>query len=383
MRSFTALCLACICLAQGQAVDLAPTGDAIGYHDEVQRIVSKGIEAGDLPGCVVVVARPTSIEYAQAFGERTVEPKPEPMALDTVFDLASLTKPIATATSVMKLVELGKVDLQAPVVTYLPEFAPNGKDSITVTDLLLHVGGLIPDNSLRDYDEGAEKAWERICGLKLIAARRERFAYTDVGFIVLGELVRRVSGEPLDEFARKQIYEPLGMQETMFNPPAALVARCAPTEKRDGAWMRGQVHDPRAFRLGGVAGHAGLFSTGGDLVRYGRMMLGHSEDGAAKPPGLRAKTISVMSTAHRVPRGTRALGWDHQSPYSRNRGGAFSASAIGHGGFTGTVIWIDPELELVFIFLSNRLHPDGKGSVNGIAGEIATLVGQHARDSKR
>ena len=340
------------------------------FADQVAVIVTEGIAEGEMPGAVVVVADRHRVLYQQAFGDRQIEPTREKMTVDTVFDLASLTKPIATASSVMRLVQLGEIDLDQPVSTYLPEFAAAGKEAITVGDLLLHVGGLIPDNALADYEEGPDVAWKQICELKPMAARGERFAYSDVGFIVLGKLVERVSGKSLDRFARDEIFLPLDMKRTTFVPNRALAADAAPTEQRGGRWMRGEVHDPRAYRLGGVAGHAGLFSTAGDLVRYGQMMLSKGDGGVLDPA-----TFTTMTKRRKVPRGTRTYGWDHRSPYSSNRGESFSDAAVGHGGFTGTVIWIDPELERVFIFLSNRLHPDGKGTVNRLAGRIATLVG--------
>jgi CubicO group peptidase (beta-lactamase class C family) len=321
----------------------------------------------------LVIADRERVLYEQALGDRQIEPTRQPMTIDTVFDIASLTKPVATATSVMRLVGEGKLDVDQTVGTYLPEFAANGKDKITVSDLLLHVGGLIPDNSLHDYQDGPEQAWKLICDLKPVSARGEKFAYTDVGFIVLGKLVEQVSGQTLDQFAVDQIFRPLGMNETIFNPGDDLKRRAAPTELRDDQWIKGEVHDPRAHLLGGVAGHAGLFSTAGDLVRYGQMMLGRGT--AQTVSVLDDKVFSAMTKPRVVPRGTRTFGWDHRSPYSSNRGERFSGAAFGHGGFTGTVMWIDPELDRVFIFLSNRLHPDGTGSVNKLAGKIATIVG--------
>ena len=329
-----------------------------------------------MPGAVVVVADRDEILYQQAFGNRQIEPVVEPMTPDTVFDMASLTNPIATATSVMHLVQQGKIDVDRPVADYLPPFGKNGKQEITVAELLLHVGGLIPDNSLRDYQDGTEKAWQRIYDLKPIAPRGEKFAYTDVGFLVLGKLVETISGESLDQYAAKTIFQPLGMTETGYTPAESLRQRAAPTEKRDDQWIRGEVHDPRAWLLDGVAGHAGLFSTAGDLVRYGQMMLGRGERDGVRI--LDEETFALMTEPREVPRGSRTYGWDHRSPYSSNRGDAFSDSAFGHGGFTGTVMWIDPEKERIFIFLSNRLHPDGKGSVNRLAGKIATEIAKAA-----
>jgi CubicO group peptidase (beta-lactamase class C family) len=370
---FLAATLGIVRPAEIRAAELKPMGADLAYADEIRTIVEGGIEAGEMPGALVVVAGPTSVRYAMAFGNRQLEPEVEPMTLDTLFDLASLTKPIATATSVMTLVQAGKIDLQAPVSRYLPEFGGQGKESIRVTDLLLHVGGLIPDNALRDYDDGSERAWQRICDLKPISPPGNKFAYTDVGFIVLGKLVEKLGGKSLDAYSRDSIFRPLGMEETTFNPDDSLRSLAAPTEKRNGNWMQGEVHDPRAYRLGGVAGHAGLFSTAGDLVKYGQMMLagGHKDDVVV----LDAGTLSQMTRPRTIPRGTRTYGWDHRTGYSRNRGESLSEAAFGHGGFTGTVMWIDPEKEIVFIFLSNRLHPDGKGTVNGLAGQIATVVG--------
>ena len=358
------------------ATDLQSVGSDSAYAKEIDTIVERGIADGQMPGAVVVVAGQNDVYYAKAFGDRQLKPTAVPMTLDTVFDLASLTKPIATATSVMKLVEDGKVDLDAPVARYIPEFGQNGKDAITVSDLLLHIGGLIPDNALRDYDDGPQKSWERIHALKPTSPRGTKFAYTDVGFLVLGELVHRISGQSLDEFSTNRIFQPLGMTETMFNPHDALCQRAAPTEMRADQWMMGQVHDPRAFRLGGVAGHAGLFATAGDLVTYGQMMLGGGTKGSTTM--LNPKTVATMTQSREVPRGTRTYGWDHRSPYSKNRGDSLSDAAFGHGGFTGTVMWIDPEKKIVFVLLSNRLHPDGMGSVNGLAGQIATLVGRES-----
>ena len=347
--------------------------------DGIAPLVHDAIEAGNLPGAVIMVADQDHVLYAAAFGDRQLEPSREPMMLDTVFDLASLTKPIATATSVMRLVQDEKLALERPVADYLPAFAANGKGSIRVCDLLLHQGGLIADNSLADYADGSEAAWNKICQLPALNPPGETFVYSDVGFIVLGELVRQVSGQTLDQFTTAQLFRPLGMQQTRFYrkpPPAAMLSRFAPTERRQGQWLLGQVHDPRAAALGGVAGHAGLFSTAGDLVTFGQMLLGQGTHNGTEI--LDPSTFEQMTAARQVSRGQRGYGWDVKSPYSSNRGNSFSSRAFGHGGFTGTVFWVDPQLDLVFVFLSSRLHPDGVGSVNKLAGEIATLVGQAA-----
>jgi uncharacterized protein YbbC (DUF1343 family) len=295
------------------------------------------------------------------------------MTADTVFDLASLTKPVATATSLMLLVERGKLRLSDRVAEYLPTFGQEGKDRLTVEQLLLHVSGLIADNPEADYRDGPAKAFERIDALKPTAAPGARFVYSDVNFIVLGRLVERVAGVPLDEFARTNVFEPLGMAETTFRPKGELKARAAPTEQREGRWMLGEVHDPRSYALGGVAGHAGLFSTADDLARYARMLLrGGTLDGRRV---LAAATVRTMTEPRPVPGGLRALGWDVNTAYSKNRGDLFPRDrSFGHTGFTGTSIWVDPGSDTAVIFLSNRVHPDGKGNVTRLRGQVATLA---------
>jgi len=355
---------------------------AVGMSAErlagIDSLVQEALEQGRMPGCVVAIGRQGQLAYLRAFGARQVQPSRVEMTTDTVFDLASLTKPLATATSVMLLVQDGKVDLDEPVATYLSEFSGRGKEEITVRHLLTHVGGLTPDNALADYTEGPEKAWERICALGLRAKPGSEFIYSDVGFIVLGELVRRVGGTGLDQFVQERVFQPLGMAESRFLPDDALRARAAVTEQRDGRWMQGEVHDPRAYLLGGVAGHAGLFSTADDLALYAQMILDGGRAGEVQV--LADETIQLMMADQLVPAGVRGLGWDKRTGYSTNRGRGLSSRAVGHGGFTGTALWIDPELELFVIFLSNRVHPDGKGNVNALAGRIGTLAAAAVRD---
>jgi len=297
------------------------------------------------------------------------------MTCDTVFDLASLTKPIATATSVMLLVERQQLALDEPVAKYLPEFGQAGKQSITVRQLLTHQGGLIADNPIEDFADGSEKAFQRIFAASPTCEPAIRFIYSDVGFMVLGELIRRVSGENLQQFTSHALFGPLAMSETGYLPAEASRKRAAPTERRDGHWMQGEVHDPRAYALGGVAGHAGLFSTAEDVAIYAQMILGRGENAGVRV--LAPETVDTMLTANTVPGGgLRGLGWDMRTGYSINRGDGFSPRAVGHGGFTGTSLWIDPQLELVVVFLSNRVHPDGKGNVNRLAGRIGTLAAE-------
>jgi uncharacterized protein YbbC (DUF1343 family)/CubicO group peptidase (beta-lactamase class C family) len=356
-------------LPQVEPAALGVDGNQLQRIDEV---VEKAIGKGEMPGCVVLIGHDGGIVFRKAYGQRQIEPTPEPMTVDTVFDLASLTKPVATATSVMLLVERGKVLLGEPVATYLPEFGQNGKSEITVEQLLTHQSGLIPDNPLGDYEHGSEEAWQRIWKLKPQGEPGSKFIYSDVNFLVLGKLVETVSGKPLAEFAKENIYAPLGMTETGFLPEKELRQRAAPSEQRDGAWLKGEVHDPRSALLGGVAGHAGLFSTAEDLAVYAQMMLGKGYYSGTTV--LSPQTVADMTRARTIDGRQRALGWDVRTSYSINRGNLLSPRAFGHGGFTGTAMWIDPELKLFVIFLSNRLHPDGEGTVNPLAGRIGNIA---------
>lgn len=346
---------------------------------EIETVVATGIEEQKMPGCVVMVGHKGRIVYHRAFGHRQLVPEKLPMKPDTVFDMASLTKPIATATSIMTLVDAGQIDVHAPVSKYVPEFAANGKQDITVHQLLTHMGGLIPDNSLKDYLDGPKKAFERIYALKTYKEPGTKFVYTDVGFIMLADIVRRLTGKDVHEYSQQKIFRPLGMTETGYVPSRPLQKRAAVTQERDGQPMRGQVHDPRAWELNGIAGHAGLFSTAKDLSRYCQMMInGGQLDGVRI---LSPEAFRLMTEPVEVSSGLRTRGWDMKSPYSSNRGETMSDAAFGHGGFTGTAMWIDPKLELFVIFLSNRVHPDGKGSVNKLAGRIGTIAADAIEES--
>jgi len=357
-------------------VDPQSLGFDTEHLQQIDALVSEGIAAGKMPGCVICFGRHGKIAWLKAYGNKRLEPETEAMTTDTVFDMASITKPTATATSIMKLLEMGKLRLNQTVVDIFPEFAPNGKDDITIRDLLIHQSGLVPDNALSDYEEGPEVAWQKICDLKLVAPVGQEFKYSDVNFIVLAKIVERVSGMNVNEFSHENIFAPLHMTETGYLPAEALKQRAAPTQQRDGKWMQGDVHDPRAHLLNGIAGHAGLFSTANDLAVYATMML---DGGSFTIEGqtinvLSPRTVELMTAPNRVSSGVRGLGWDKKTGYSSNKGDLLSDRAFGHGGFTGTVLWMDPSRDLFFIFLSNRVHPDGKGSVNGLAGQILNVV---------
>lgn len=375
LAALTALSTSC-----GNHATLAAGGDArlAAALRQASAAIEDSIAAREIPGAVLIVGRGEDLLHRAAYGSRALQPDVEAMTLDTIFDLASLSKVVATATSVMKLVEGGKVSLGAPVAQYLPAFGANGKDTITVEQLLLHQGGLIPDNALGDYEGGPVLAWERICALGLKSKPGEKVTYTDVGYIVLGELVRAVDGRTLDVFAREEIFTPLAMANTTFLPNAALAARAAPTEQRDGRWMRGEVHDPRAHLLGGVAGHAGLFSTGDDVARYCRAILaGGALDGRRV---LAEATVRDMTRPRWLAnrKDGRALGFDVDTGFSGPRGARFPRGvSFGHTGFTGTCFWLDPETSGYFVLLANRVHPDGKGDTGPLRRRVADAIGAY------
>jgi uncharacterized protein YbbC (DUF1343 family)/CubicO group peptidase (beta-lactamase class C family) len=347
-------------------------------------LIRDAIAANQTPGAVVVVGHGDRILYEKAFGFRATVPAEEPMTLDTVFDLASLTKVVATTTAVMTLIEDGRLRLNDPVAMHIAGFERYNKGSITIRHLLTHVSGLRPDVDLHPwtgYDAAIELAKDEVP----TAAPGETFVYSDINFFLLGDIVTRITRQSLDAYLKRVVFEPLGMKETGFNPPTALSARVAPTErcseedawpcKRPGAMpLRGTVHDPTARRMGGIAGHAGLFSTARDLQRFVRMLVGNGQlDGVRV---LSAASVRAM-TSPQTPSGMRAVrgfGWDIDTQFSGNRGDLFPIGSYGHTGFTGTSIWIDPSSGGWVIFLSSRLHPDGTGDVTPLRGRVATVA---------
>jgi uncharacterized protein YbbC (DUF1343 family)/CubicO group peptidase (beta-lactamase class C family) len=338
----------------------------------IDTAVDTAIRHGDCPGAVVLVLHGDEAVYRKAYGDRALHPAKVPMTADTVFDMASLTKPVATATSAFILIEQGKLKISEKVATYWPEFAANGKANVTVEHLLTHTSGLTADNSLADYKDGKAEALKRIAALPLEAEPGARFKYSDVGFIVLGELVGRISGKPLDEFARTTVFEPLGMADTGYKPGEKLKARTAPTAQRDRKWLVGEVHDPRSAAMGGVAGHAGLFSTADDLSRFARMLLhGGALDGKRV---LSPLSVRLMTTPIPVPGGLRSRGWDVDTSYSSPRGDFPKGDGFGHTGFTGTSIWIDPPSQTAVIILTNRVHISERVQVTALRKAVANIV---------
>ncbi len=337
----------------------------------VDAIIQQAILDGNIPGAVLVVGHDGKVIYRKAYGNRALEPRHEAMTLDTIFDVASLTKVVATTPAVMQLVERGKVRLNDPVAKYLPEFAQNGKEDITVRQLLTHYSGLDPDLDLKTPWEGKETAYRMAWAETPAQPPGSEFTYSDINFIVLGELVERVSGETLDAYAARHIFVPLNMMHTRFVPPAAWRTKIAPTQYDENEHMlRGVVHDPTARRMGGVAGHAGVFSTGDDLAKFAQAIL-NGGGGILSPLSVEKMTRPEQPPAAPVLRG---FGWDIDSPFSSNRGDLLPVGSFGHTGFTGTSMWIDPTTQTYIILLTNAVHPRGKENAIALRSKVATAV---------
>lgn len=346
----------------------------VAWHVTVDEAIRDAVASSEVPGAVLVVGRGDQILHRKVLGWRATVPRPELMTADTIFDIASLTKVIATTPSVLRLWEMGKLDLDAPLGRYLKEFDTAAFQGVTVRRLLTHSAGMNDLPSREAMAKGFPEA-ARIQGRAgLAVAPGSTFLYSDTGFILLGELVRRVSGVPLDTFARKQFYGPLGMRDTAFAPPAAWRKRTAPTEVVSSRGpLRGVVHDGNARLLRGVAGHAGVFSTARDLSRFCRMLLAGGQLGGRRY--LKEATVRAMFAPHVIGESTRGLGWDISSPYSRTLGAYFPMGSVGHTGFTGTAIWMDPATGVYMILLTNRVHPYGKGEVGELRRRISAAVG--------
>jgi uncharacterized protein YbbC (DUF1343 family) len=340
--------------------------------DAIEPLIQNAIAEGRLPGAVVLVGLGERTVYQKAIGRRALVQSPEPMTPDTIFDLASLTKVVATTTSVMILIDEGKIGLNDRVAAFIPGFERHGKGNITIRQLMTHVSGLRPDVDLVDAWSGYDTAIRLAVEEVPTAAPGTRFVYSDINFFLLGDIVKRVSGVPLDRFSHERIFAPLGMSDTGFTPAEPARARIAPTG--DMTSVRGVVHDPTARRMGGVAGHAGLFGTAADLATYCKMILG---GGAHRGVRILSPLAVARMTLRATPleeRNVRGLGWDIDSSFSSNRGELFPIGSFGHTGFTGTSLWIDPASGMFVVFLSNRVHPEGKGDVTQLRGRVATVA---------
>lgn len=348
-------------------------------------IVREAISRQDFPGAVVLVGRKGRVVYRKAFGESQWVPRRQAMEETMIFDLASLTKPIATATSLMILVEQGRVSLEEKVKDFVPEFTPyvdeagRPSEDARIWHLLTHTSGLPP---YADVEE-IEKLFGRPCpqdklvayigALKKAGPPGSQFQYSCLGYITLAHIIKKIAGQDIASFSREHIFKPLGMERTFFVPPEKYRAACVPTEVVRGEPLRGVVHDPLARLQGGISGNAGLFSTADDLAHFASMLLnrGRHKGKQILSPLTVARMTSVWPRASAWGRG---LGWDIDSSYSSNRGDLFGRTSYGHTGYTGTSLWIDPETETFIIFLTNRVHPDDKGSIVAMRSRVANVV---------
>jgi uncharacterized protein YbbC (DUF1343 family)/CubicO group peptidase (beta-lactamase class C family) len=348
----------------------------------VDQQMERAVQDGLIPGAVLVIGHNGQMVYQKAYGSRALIPHREPMTLDTIFDAASLTKVIATTPSIMRLFEQGQIRLNDPVTKYLPEFQ-GGHSEITIRNLMTHFSGLRPDLDLKPAWSGYETGIQRALIDKPAGPPGVRFVYSDINFILLGEIVHRLTGKMLNDYASENFYQPLGMRETMFLPPASLRPRIAPTEINPvtGQPLRGEVHDDTARYMGGVAGHAGVFTTAADLAKFAQMMLdgGQVKGDNGEGNGVRlfsAATVEKFTSPQSPPDQPilRGLGWDIDSTYSSNRGELFPIGSYGHTGFTGTSIWIDPFSHSYLIILTNVIHPHRGHSLTSLRSRVATLV---------
>ncbi|HYA12364.1 MAG TPA: serine hydrolase domain-containing protein [Thermodesulfovibrionales bacterium] len=342
--------------------------------EPINAIVDEAIREGKIPGALLLIGNQGKVVYRRGFGFRTLVPEKLPMPENTIFDIASLTKVVATTTAIMQLVEKGKLRLDAPVARYWPAFKTNGKGRITVRQLLTHYSGLQPELKLKHKWSGYRKAMKMIVAERPVSPPGTSYIYSDINFEILGEIVRRVSGKPLDVYCADRIFKPLGMIDTGFKPSPALQDRIAPTQSRKGKLLCGEVHDPTCYNMGGIAGHAGLFSTADDLSVFSQMLLnGGSFHGVRilSPPTVEEMTIPQSPPGKAKLRG---LGWDLDAPFSSNREQLFQVGSYGHLGYTGTAIWIDPVTQTYIILLTNRVHQDGGGDVKELRAEIKKIV---------
>nr|WP_261375549.1 serine hydrolase domain-containing protein [Gluconacetobacter diazotrophicus] len=329
----------------------------------VDRLVDRAIADRQIPGAVVVIAHGGAIVHHQAYGRRALLPTAEPLDEGTLYDMASLTKPVATTVAAMQFFEAGAFRLDDPVCRYLPDFARNGKADITIRHLLTHYSGLPPDLDLSTSWTGKDEAVRRVMDTRPDHPAGERFVYSDINFITVGLLVEHLSHQPLDRTVQERVLDPLGMTHSRFLPPAAWRPAIAPTQfDADGVMLRGIVHDPTARRMGGVAGHAGLFSNAADMSIYAQALLDRRAGRPSAYP-LKPETLVLMTTPQQ-PAGKpdlRGIGWDIRTHYSTPRGDIFPVGSFGHTGFTGTSLWMDPASDSFVLILTNRVHPSGGG----------------------
>jgi len=371
IRTLTYLALVS-CLAGGCRMDGRYRRDE--RFAPLDDVAAEEIDAGHVPGAVILIGQGDRILYGEAFGAAVREPYLVPMTKETVFDLASLTKPIATATSILILIDRGRLDLDDPVGKFLPAFACNGKEEARIRHLLTHTSGLPAYTSAaaleREHGRPCpDEVIEKICGLAATSPPGETFRYSCLGYITLARIVQIVTGQDIDVFSRENIYEPLGMMRTSFNPPASWEADIAGTTVVDGQPLRGTVHDPLAQLMDGLGGNAGLFSTADDLALYCRMLLNGGTLNGQRILSLEAVALLTSPQSH-----GRAFGFDVSSGYAWVKGPHASPRAFCHTGYTGTSIVCDPASDAYLILLTNRVHPDDKGRSKPIREKTAEIV---------
>ncbi len=328
---------------------------------KVEGIVNDAIKDSAFPGAVVLVEKDGKIIFEKAFGRFTYDKNSSPVKTGTLYDLASVSKVIATTTAAMICIDRKLFKLDDKVSEYIPEFAQNGKGNITIRNLLLHNSGLPAYKRFYKFCKNAGDVLKDIYSTKLNYPTGSQTVYSDLGMIMMGKVIEKVTGMTLDKFAKKEIFIPLGMKNTMYNPPDSLKRRCAPTEV-DNYWrhrlIQGEVHDETASMLRGVAGHAGLFSTAEDIAKVLQLLLQKGRFGGKQiiKPGT-IKLFIKKQSAEGGEESTRALGWDTKSPEGSSAGNLFSDKSYGHTGFTGTSVWTDPARNLFVVFLTNRVYP--------------------------
>ncbi len=403
------VCAAAVCGVVGQTLPVAPplsVGMNAAKLNQIDELVEADIKDKKLPGAVVLVGHKGKIVFRKAYGNRSLVPTVEKMTVDTRFDVASLTKPIATATSIMILIEDGKLRLNDTIGKFIPDIDDPEAKKVTIQQLLTHTSGYRPDFDLGEQWFGNSGMLEALKKEKLRNPPGTRFVYSDIGFIVLGEIIGRVANPGLPEFPGMRITDQLGTTNTGYINSRDWtsanfdkeIRKVAPTENVKGqksylggkfegdasegdAMLRGQVHDPTAYRMNGIAGHAGLFSTADDLAKYCQMMLNGGTLGGKRV--LSAQTVARMTAPQVISEdgATRGLGWDINSSFSSNRGDLFPLGSFGHTGFTGTSVWIDRVSQTFVVFLSNRVHPDGKGDVTPLRSKVATVAASAIEDT--
>jgi len=341
---------------------------------QIQDLVQTEIENGSFPGAVVLIGQDQTVLFKEAFGDQAIEPNRQPMHMDTVFDLASMTKPLATAASVMVLMDQAKIDPNDTVATYLPDFASEGKDTVQIRHLLTHTSGLPAYTGAEALEEAhgspcPDAVIKTICQYKPLNDPGEIFRYSCLGYILLSRIVTEISGQSLDEFSQAHLFEPMGMQHTTFNPPDAWHDHVAATKIVNDQVLCGTVHDPLAQLMGGVSGNAGLFSTASDIARLCQMLL----DGGKfhHKTVLSQNAVTLMTTPQLLGRG---YGFDIDSSYAWIKGDHATDQSFCHSGYTGTSIVCDPQTGHFVIILTNRAHPHDKGTVKAVRKGIADLV---------